>query len=380
MQMVPSVPVQRLERRRLRDLLLLALRVGAIVLLAVSFARPYVDGGSSRARAPSTIVAVDTSLSLSAPGQWDAVVRAATRAIADAPATQAVGLVTFDDRAALAVAPTFDRSQARAALGSTSAWQRRHALLGGAVPRDRRDGSGGRSNRDCQRPPDCGMGRRGSHRCPRRHRRPGGVRAVAARQPRGDRRATRGSQGDGGGSELRAWTSDVDRACARRWSRSGPRACRRRRTGLRRGRIRRELAVERRRRSVHRRSRGVCRRQRQVLASDGRAAAHVARLDRGAAGIRTDWPLRPARPRGRDGGHPSGRPRHRRTPFRDRRRRTAERHLRRRHPDARSSGPHGRSPPICGMAAVSFSPSVRTSMCRPCPRCLEPRSASRLNR
>ena len=62
-QMLPQAPVARQERRRLRDLLLLALRVAALVLLAVSFARPYIAGSDTAVGGGATIVAVDVSLS-----------------------------------------------------------------------------------------------------------------------------------------------------------------------------------------------------------------------------------------------------------------------------------------------------------------------------
>ena len=52
-QMLPEAPAEQQERRALRDLLLLALRVAALVLLAVSFARPYVMGGAGCRRPAS---------------------------------------------------------------------------------------------------------------------------------------------------------------------------------------------------------------------------------------------------------------------------------------------------------------------------------------
>lgn len=48
MQMLPEAPAERQERRRLRDLVLLALRAAALVLLAVSFARPGTSPRASR--------------------------------------------------------------------------------------------------------------------------------------------------------------------------------------------------------------------------------------------------------------------------------------------------------------------------------------------
>ena len=52
-------PIARSRRRRLRDLLLLAARIVALLLLAGSFARPYVAGARSSTR--TTVIAVDRS-------------------------------------------------------------------------------------------------------------------------------------------------------------------------------------------------------------------------------------------------------------------------------------------------------------------------------
>jgi hypothetical protein len=116
MQMLDDAPAERQERRRLRDLVLLALRAAALALLAVSFARPYFASGVTALPAPVTVVAVDRSMSLGAPGQWAEAVRLAAEAIAAAPAAHLVGVVAFDDRADLVVAPTPDRATARVAV------------------------------------------------------------------------------------------------------------------------------------------------------------------------------------------------------------------------------------------------------------------------
>ena len=115
-QMLPQAPVQQQERRTLRDLLLLALRIAALLLLAVSFARPYVMRGADALKVPTTVVAIDTSLSMSGPATWSAATRAAIAAIAAAPLAQLVGVVTFDDRGAVGVAPTANRADARTFL------------------------------------------------------------------------------------------------------------------------------------------------------------------------------------------------------------------------------------------------------------------------
>jgi hypothetical protein len=117
-QLLADAPVERHERRKLRDLLLLALRAAALVLLAVSFARPYFEAGGDAVAAPSTVVAIDRSLSLGAPGQWAEASRLALEAVRSAPATHTVGVVAFDDRAELVAAPGPDRALATAAIAN----------------------------------------------------------------------------------------------------------------------------------------------------------------------------------------------------------------------------------------------------------------------
>jgi Aerotolerance regulator N-terminal/von Willebrand factor type A domain len=115
-RLLHSAPIEQQRRRRLRELILLALRITALLLLATAFARPYLTGASLSLTAPVTMVAVDTSMSLSAPGQMDAARAAARRAIAEAPATHTVGVMAFDDAGTVLVAPTTDRGSATTAI------------------------------------------------------------------------------------------------------------------------------------------------------------------------------------------------------------------------------------------------------------------------
>jgi hypothetical protein len=118
--LLKRAPVQQHRRRRLRELLLLALRVAALVLLAVSFARPYFAGSAAPASAPLTVIAVDTSMSMTAPGQFGRAREAATRALNAAPSSHAVALIGFADAATIVVEPTTDRSAIAAALANLS--------------------------------------------------------------------------------------------------------------------------------------------------------------------------------------------------------------------------------------------------------------------
>ena len=106
-------PVSRSRRRRLRDLVLLAARVVALLLLAAAFARPYIVGatGSSSLR----IVAVDRSFSMGAPGRFAHAIELARRAVDDARPGERVAILAFDDRADI-IEPPGPAATARAAL------------------------------------------------------------------------------------------------------------------------------------------------------------------------------------------------------------------------------------------------------------------------
>ena len=80
-----AAPVEHTSRRRLREWLLLMLRVAALVLLALAFARPFFRSVGASA-AGTTVVALDTSYSLSAPGRFERAKQLAKDAIARAPA------------------------------------------------------------------------------------------------------------------------------------------------------------------------------------------------------------------------------------------------------------------------------------------------------
>jgi hypothetical protein len=115
-RLLKRAPVQQHRRRRLRELILLALRVIALVLLALAFARPYFAGAVAPESAPLTVIALDQSMSLSAPNQIERARDAARRAVDAAPASHALALVTFADAAAVTVEPTTDRAAVRAAI------------------------------------------------------------------------------------------------------------------------------------------------------------------------------------------------------------------------------------------------------------------------
>ena len=120
-RLLMGAPVEHTDRRRLRELLLLALRVAALVLLAVAFARPFLASGAALRSAGVTVVALDTSYSLSAPDRFERARALAKRAIAEAPAGDLVGVVTFADTGDIVEKPSADRVLASAAVDRASA-------------------------------------------------------------------------------------------------------------------------------------------------------------------------------------------------------------------------------------------------------------------
>ena len=104
-KLLRRAPVEDIQRRHLRELLLLALRVAALLLLAVAFARPLLRPQAASRLAGATIVALDTSLSLSAPGQFDRAKQLARDAVRRAPRGDLLGVITFATAAHTAARP-----------------------------------------------------------------------------------------------------------------------------------------------------------------------------------------------------------------------------------------------------------------------------------
>jgi hypothetical protein len=144
-RLLSASPIEQQRRRRLRELVLLALRVTALLLLAGAFARPYLASATLAADAPVTVVAVDTSFSLSAPATFARARELAVAAVREAPTNHAVALMTFGDTAVTVATPTTDRGAVIAAIAGLApgasgtrygaAVARAAELLGGRVGR-----------------------------------------------------------------------------------------------------------------------------------------------------------------------------------------------------------------------------------------------------
>ena len=119
-KLIKQAPVEYTDRRRLRELLLLALRVTALVLLALAFARPFLATGAAVESTGVTVIALDTSYSLAAPGRFERAKQLAKEAVVKAPAGDLVGVVTFSDEAEIVAKPGTDRSLATDAIEQAS--------------------------------------------------------------------------------------------------------------------------------------------------------------------------------------------------------------------------------------------------------------------
>jgi hypothetical protein len=111
-RLLRAAPVDRTRSRRLRDVILLAARVTALLLLAAAFARPY--RASVRGNTPLTLIAVDRSFSMGAPGTFERA-RALAQTEIDRAAGARVAVIAFDDRPDVVAGPGL-AGDARAAL------------------------------------------------------------------------------------------------------------------------------------------------------------------------------------------------------------------------------------------------------------------------
>ncbi len=114
-RLLRGVRMEQTRRQRLRELLLLALRVAALLLLALAFARPFVADRPAAGEG-ATVVLVDTSFSVSAPGQAAEARGLAHAAVDAAPPGRLVGVVAFDDEARVAAPLALARAAAHAAV------------------------------------------------------------------------------------------------------------------------------------------------------------------------------------------------------------------------------------------------------------------------
>ena len=118
-----KIPYESVQRRRIRDWLLLALRLGAIALIVLAFARPFLRGSQVAAAAGGArdiVVLLDRSYSMGYGDSWTRAQRAAAAAIDSATPADRISLVLFADTAEVALRSTPDRSRAVAEINAAT--------------------------------------------------------------------------------------------------------------------------------------------------------------------------------------------------------------------------------------------------------------------
>jgi hypothetical protein len=105
------VPYESVQRRRIRDWLLLALRAAALAIIIAAFARPLVRGSELAAAAGGArevVLLVDRSYSMSAGDSWTRAQQAARRALQTIGPSDRVSLVFFGSGAELVLRSSTD--------------------------------------------------------------------------------------------------------------------------------------------------------------------------------------------------------------------------------------------------------------------------------
>ena len=182
------IPYQSVRRRRIRNWLLLLLRLAALALIVAAFARPFLRRQALAAAAASgareVVILVDRSYSMGYGDRWTRArsPRHARRSLRSGRRDRA-SLVFFASGAEVALRSTPDRGRLEAALGDGEAGRRRDALRAGAEAgrqhRQRVAAAAARGDPDHRLPAQRLAG--GRRRAPARRR---GAHAVSGRRRR----------------------------------------------------------------------------------------------------------------------------------------------------------------------------------------------------
>lgn len=116
------IPYQSVRRRRIRDWALLAMRLAALALIVLAFARPFFKRDSLAAAtqqgAREAVILVDTSYSMEYGDRWSRARTEARNAIGALGAGDRASLVFFSSGAEVAVRSSGDRGRLEAGLAS----------------------------------------------------------------------------------------------------------------------------------------------------------------------------------------------------------------------------------------------------------------------
>jgi hypothetical protein len=117
-----KIPYQSVRRRRIRDWPLLAMRLAAILLIVLAFARPFFDRpleALSNVSGPrEVVILLDRSYSMGYGDRWARAQAAARQAVQGLTASDHASLVLFGTNAQLEVRATGDLSRVSAAIDS----------------------------------------------------------------------------------------------------------------------------------------------------------------------------------------------------------------------------------------------------------------------
>ena len=114
------IPYESVQRRRIRHWLLLMMRLAALALVVLAFARPFIrrtdaaTGGATGAR--EVVILVDRSYSMGYGDRWQRAVTAARNAVNGLGASDRASIVFFSAGADVAVRSTADKGRLLAAL------------------------------------------------------------------------------------------------------------------------------------------------------------------------------------------------------------------------------------------------------------------------
>ena len=112
---IRRIPYQSVQRRRIRHWLLLAMRLAALALLVMAFARPFVRHTDAAAAAGSgareVVVLLDRSYSMGYGGRWQKAIAAAQQTINSLTPADRGTIVVFSSNAEVALRSTADRSR-----------------------------------------------------------------------------------------------------------------------------------------------------------------------------------------------------------------------------------------------------------------------------
>src|SRR5204863_487080 len=140
-----KIPYQSVRRRRIRDWLLLAMRLAALALIVLAFARPFFKRSELAAAAQNgareAVILVDVSYSMEYGDRWQKAKAAATDAIRGLNPGDRASLVFFSSGAEVAVRSAADRGRLESGLAAanTGPGATRYApalKLAGSLPGD----------------------------------------------------------------------------------------------------------------------------------------------------------------------------------------------------------------------------------------------------